>query len=67
MHGKEAAGIFREILGGGVALADGGNLELELDELGIEKFKQQVVGALTVHHRKLKVFVVKALLNTGLG
>src|SRR6266581_7278990 len=31
VHGKEAAGIFCEIFGGVVALADGGNLELELD------------------------------------
>src|SRR5213080_2366853 len=67
VHGKEAAGIFREIFGGVIALADGGDLELELDELGIEKFEQHVVGALAVHGRKLEVFVVKALLEAGLG
>src|SRR6267143_6050379 len=37
MHGKEAAGVFGEILRGVVALADSGDLKLELDELGIEK------------------------------
>src|SRR5437667_9916470 len=67
VHGKEAAGIFRKIFGGVVALADGGNLELELDELGIEKLEQQVIRALAVHGRKLEVFVMKALLEAGLG
>src|SRR5260370_4206205 len=67
VHGKEAAGILGEILGGVIALADRGDLELELDEPGIEKFKQHVVGAPAVHRRNLKVFIVKALLDAGLG
>src|SRR5437879_8697371 len=67
VHGKEAAGIFREIFGGVITLANGGDLELELDELGIEKFEQHVVGALAVHRRKLEVLVMKALLEAGLG
>src|SRR5260370_15116879 len=37
VHGKEAARILGEIVRGVVALADGGNLELELDELGIDE------------------------------
>src|SRR6476660_3095183 len=44
MHGKEAAGIFCEILRGVVAAADCGNLELELDQLRIEEVQQQVIG-----------------------
>src|SRR5258708_10867609 len=67
MHGKEAAGIFDEIVRGVVALADGGNLELEVDEPGIEKLEQQVVGALAVNHGELEVLIVKALLDTGFG
>src|SRR5882757_9043423 len=65
VHGKEAARIFGEIFGGVVALADGGNLELEFDEPGIEKVEQQVVGALAVNHGELEVLIVKALLDTG--
>src|SRR6266852_3507040 len=37
VHGKEAARVLGEILCRVVAVADGGDLELELDELGIEK------------------------------
>src|ERR1035438_4960895 len=46
VHGNEAAGILREILGGIVAPADGGNLELELHQFGIQKAEQHVIGAL---------------------
>src|SRR6266478_815152 len=67
VHGKEAAGVLREILRGVVATADGGDLELELDELGIEKFQQQVIGPLTINHRELKVLIMKTLLDTSLG
>ena len=37
MHRDEAARIFVEIFGGIEAFADGGDLELEFDELGIEQ------------------------------
>ena len=48
VHGDKAAGIFGEVIGGIVAIADGGDLELELDEPGIEKLKEQVIGPLAV-------------------
>jgi len=40
VHGKEATGVLCEILRGVVTAADGGDLELELDELGVEKAEQ---------------------------
>src|SRR5579871_337087 len=36
VHGDEAAGVFREVLGCVVSIADGGYLELEFDKLWIE-------------------------------
>jgi len=67
VHGKESAGVFGEIFGGVVAAADGGDLKLELDEFGIEKLEQHVISPPAVNHRNLKVFVMKALLDAGLG
>ena len=55
VHGNEAAGIFREIFGGVVALADGGNLELKLDQLRIEQAEQYVVGSLAVDRGEFEV------------
>src|ERR1700749_2883506 len=48
MHGDKAAGVFVEVLGGIIAVADGGNLKLEFDELRIEKLKEQVIGPLAI-------------------
>src|ERR1700733_10577454 len=48
VHGDKPAGVFGEVLGGIVAVADGGDLELEPDELWIEKLKEQVIGPLAV-------------------
>src|SRR5690242_3763472 len=45
MHRNETPGIFLEIVGSHVAAADGGNLKLEFDELGIEQIEQQVISA----------------------
>ncbi len=67
VHGNKAAGIFGEIFGGVVALRDGGNLELKLDEFGIEKAEQNVVGTLAIDGGELEVLVVKALLDAGFG
>ena len=47
--------------------ADGGDLELEFHQLWIEKLKENIVGALAVDLGELEIFVVKALLNAGLG
>jgi hypothetical protein len=65
MHGNEAARVFGEVPGGIIAVADGGNLELELDELRIEKLKEQVIRPLAVDLCKLKVLVVEALHYPG--
>src|ERR1700733_6962952 len=67
VHRNKATRILREIRGGIVAFADGRNLKLELDQLRIEQAEQYVVGPFALHHRELKVFVVKSLLNAGLG
>ena len=47
-------------------MADGGYLELELDELRIEEVEQYVVGALAINHRELEFLVMQALLDTSL-
>src|SRR6516165_2305281 len=66
VHGDEPAWIFHEIVGGVVALADGGNLKLELDELRVEKIEQEVIGALAVDGGKFEVLVMQALRYSGL-
>ena len=48
VHREETTGIFGEIFGGIVPAGDGGNLELELDQLGIEQTQQDVVGAFAI-------------------
>ena len=67
VHGNKAAGIFGEIFGSVVALSDGGNLELEFDEFGIEKAEENVVSALAIDGGELEILVVKALLDAGFG
>ncbi len=54
-------GIFGEIFGRIVAVADGGDLELELDEFRIEKFKEQVIRPLAIDLGQLKILVVETL------
>jgi hypothetical protein len=49
VHGEKAAGVFHEILSGVEPFADGRNLELEIDELGIEKADQDVVSSFAVN------------------
>src|SRR5579864_7935165 len=59
VHGNKSAGIFREVFRGVVAFADRRDLKLELDQLRIKQFKQEVVGALTVYLRELKILVMQ--------
>src|ERR1700722_15157337 len=61
MHGNKATRVLGKVLGGIIALADGGNLELKLDQLRIEKLKKQVIRPLAIDLGKLKVLVVEAL------
>jgi len=65
MHGNKAARVFGKVLGGIIPFANCGNLELELDELRIEKLKEQVIGPLAIYPGKLKVLVVEALHDPG--
>src|ERR1700753_3604126 len=65
MHGNKAARIFGKVLRGVIAFADGGNLELKLDQFGVEKFKEKVIRPLAIDLGKLKVLVVEALDDTG--
>src|SRR6478736_2391939 len=60
MHGYKPAGITGEILGRIVAAADSRDLELEGNELRIEKIEQQIVSTRAVNGRQLEIFVVKA-------
>src|SRR5258708_17907132 len=64
VHGDKTARVFGKVLGGIESIADGGHLELELDEAWIEKFKQQVIGPLAVYLRYFETFVVKSLYDT---
>src|ERR1700761_8817864 len=65
MHGNKAAWVFRKVLGSVIAVADCGNLELELDELWIQKLKEQIVGPFAIDLGQLKVLVVEALHDPG--
>src|SRR5215471_1131953 len=63
MHGNEATGILGKIFRGVVTLSNGRYLELEFDEVRIQKLEQNIVGSFAVHARKLELFVVKTLLD----
>jgi RNA polymerase sigma factor (sigma-70 family) len=67
VHGNEAPRILGEILRSVVALADCRYLELELDQLRIEKGEQQIIGPLAINHCELEVFIVKSLLDACFG
>jgi hypothetical protein len=67
VHGNESTRVFGKAVGSVVALADRRDLKLELDELRIEKTKQQVVRAPAVDRRQLKTLIMKSLLDAGLG
>jgi hypothetical protein len=45
MHREETAWVLREVVGGNQASRDGGHLELELDELGVEQVEQPVLSS----------------------